>query len=188
MTRFFPVLVVLFAGCQSGDPEVVMDECLVERTQETIRTCTPRSLHPETDPENPEFGRVPCVAIVSGRVNTPFCECTRPGFSPASDAQAELAQSELEAGSLCVDACCDTYCFCVLEQLSGEELAYCQGVGELDFEPGYGPQGWCYVEPDLGIGDPSKVENCPDSQRQLVLFEPPSVVNGSISYIACIGG
>lgn len=185
--RFLPLLVVLFAGCESGDPEVVMDECFVETTQEPIRTCMPRSLHPVTDPEDPEFGRVPCVAIVGSRANTPFCECTRPGFSPASDAQAELARNELEAGGLCVDACCDSYCFCLLEQLSGEALAYCQGVGELDFEPGYGPQGWCYVEPDVGVGDPSKVENCPDTQRQLVFFEPSTVINGSITYIACIG-
>ena len=180
-------VVAAITGCESGSPEVSPDECFVETAQEPIKTCFPRPLYPVTDPESPDYGRVPCVAIVSGRAGTPFCDCARPGYSPASADQAEVARDELEAMALCVDACCEHYCFCELQQLSGDELAWCQGLDDTEYEPGYAPQGWCYVDADAGIGDPSLVEHCPDTQRRLVLFVPPYVLmSGNVTYLACL--
>jgi hypothetical protein len=175
-------LIFLVVGCSSSSE--VKDQCLVETTQESVRTCFPQPLDLVTDPQSPDYGRVPCVLITAARVETPYCDCTLAGYAPVTDAQAALARDELRVGSLCEGACCDDYCFCQLLQLSGADLDYCQGrIPELP--PDTYPHGFCYVEPDRGFGDPSTVERCPSTQRQLVLFHPSEVINHRVGFFAC---
>jgi hypothetical protein len=129
---------------------------------------------------------VPCVVIVASRV-TSFCACARPGLRPATDEQAAVARAELAGGAYCSGACCDEYCFCELPQFSGDALATCQ-----DRAPGEPPDGtssgWCYVEPGAGFGDPSRVEHCHETQRQLIRWMPDDALKPhELAFVACIG-
>ena len=174
-------LVVLCAGCaaRSEDGEA----CLVEQTKEPLtRSCLPTTLEPESDPESANYGRVNCALIVSGVAGTPFCDCTRPGYAPATDAEVDLAREELRFRGLCVDGCCDDVCSCQLLQLAGDELAACQWPDESESSP----RGWCYVEPDAGWGDASTVADCPNSQRRLIRIVPKSIMNHMVGTLACI--
>jgi len=69
----------------------------------------------------------------------------------------------------CSNACCADLCFCELLQLSGDALLHCQaGIDDPEVDV----QGFCYVEPDVGVGDPSTVEDCRPSERQNLRFTP----------------
>jgi hypothetical protein len=179
-------LAILAVGCSAGEPEEE-SQCFVERTVEPFtRTCLPRSLAPELDPESPDYGRLPCVVIDAGPAGTPSCDCARPGFAPASDAQVALARETLDAQLLCEGGCCDNLCFCELLQFSGAALDYCQGR-EPDYLPGPLPNGWCYVEPGVGLGDASTVANCPATQQRLIRFLPDdALMNHHTALFACI--
>jgi hypothetical protein len=86
-----------------------------------------------------------------------------------------------------VDSCCDSYYFCELLQFSGAALDVCQGREPDEPPPEPLPNGWCYVAPDAGFGDPSTVENCPPTQRQLVRFLPDdALIDGHFAFLACI--
>lgn len=159
------------------------DACLVGRAQEPIKACFPTSLEPESNPDSPNYGQVNCSFIVSGTAGTPFCDCARENYVPASDAHAELAREELRVRGLCFGPCCDNVCSCVLLQLAGDELTACQWPNEAESPP----RGWCYVEPDAGWGDPSTVADCPSSQARLLRIVPESVMpKGTIGTLACI--
>jgi hypothetical protein len=174
-------LVVLCFGCAARSE--TEDACLVGLEREPLRTCFPTSLEPEANPESPRYGQVNCTFIVSGTAGTPFCDCTRQNYVPASDAQSELARDELRARGLCFGDCCENVCSCVLLQLSGDELTACQWPNEAESSP----RGWCYVEPEAGWGDPSTVEDCPSNQQKLLRIVPESVMpNGTIGTLACI--
>jgi hypothetical protein len=179
--RHAVVLALSVAGCTGSSVEEA--RCHVEATQEPVRACFPEPLEPVTDPDSPDYGRVPCVALVARRSDTVFCECAVDGYAPPTDSQVEIGRDELRSSALCEGACCEEYCLCQLRQFSGDDLAYCQGRLEAE-PPGYA-RGFCYVEPDRGFGDPSTVENCPESQRRLVLFHPPGGYSGSVTFIAC---
>jgi hypothetical protein len=46
--------------------------------------------------------------------------------------------------------------------------------------------GWCYIDPNQGLGDPSLVATCPAGQKQILRFvgsDTPS--NGAMVLIAC---
>ena len=169
MTKLgFLVLGVAAAGCVSSR-EPPDDTCQFAQVQQALTLkCLGRSLEPVTDPESPDFGRVPCWMVEIGTQDTEFCRCAGAGYAPASEAQTETALATLRAGGECHDACCESVCFCELLQLSGEELRACQ-AGENE-SVAIDTPGFCYVEPAAGVGDPSTVASCAaDEQQQLIL-------------------
>jgi hypothetical protein len=181
--RYAWPLVLLAVACAERS---VDDACWIDATHEPFtRTCLPVALEPELEPTSPEYGRVPCVVIVTRPAGSAFCDCTLAGYAPVSDAQAALVRDQLRASGLCEAACCEEACSCELLQFSGAELDHCQS---RDGEPPSrdGPPGWCYVEPDAGFGEPSLVADCPITQRQLLRFLPSAILNGSHGSLACI--
>ena len=48
--------------------------------------------------------------------------------------------------------------------------------------------GWCYVDPDRGIGNPSLVAKCTDTSRRVVRFVGEDTpASGASVFIACEG-
>ena len=174
-------LVVLCVGC---DPSSEIDDaCLEGKSQEPVRVCLSTTLEPESNPESSRYGQVNCAFIVTGFAGTPFCDCTRRGYAPASDAQVEFAREEQQLRGHCQGSCCEESCSCLLLQLSGDELAACQWPDETESSA----RGWCYVEPDAGWGDTRTVAECPDTQQRLIRFMPANVIaHGHTGTLACI--
>jgi hypothetical protein len=187
MRRAVIATLVLFSGCATGG-EDEGSSCAVGTDSEPLaRACYPEPLGVVTDPEAGEYGRVPCVVIAAARSGTSFCDCARPGFRAATAEQADVAREQLEVGALCEGTCCDDYCFCELLQLSGNALAACQDRASSE-APAPPTNGWCYIEPAAGFGDPSRIADCPSVQPQLVRFVPESVIaDGQMSIVACRG-
>jgi len=166
-------LALALSGCASepleqGDPGKACD--FGHERQAYTLGCLKQSLDPVTDSESPDFGRVNCKLIEIGKVETDFCSCALPGFAPATGEQIANAYAFLDANGECRNACCDDVCCCELLQLSGDELVACQGGDNTRVT--VDRQGWCYVEPDLGIGDPSTVSACAPDARHGVLLTP----------------
>ena len=79
---------------------------------------------------------------------------------------------------------CSSYCYCEIERLSGAELDIC--LNSLT-DPG-GIYGYCYVDPNEGVGNPGLIAACPDTQPQIIRFLGENVPSpGAASFIACTG-
>ena len=139
------MLTVGVPGCGADATAYDPARCASRTAQALTLKCGDHSLSPVTDPESPDFGRVPCWLVAAGQYGSDFCKCDAPGFAPASTAQTNAAVQELDSTGNCTTACCLYTCFCELLQLEGDDLKTCQSGdpdGTLDIP------GWCYVEPD----------------------------------------
>jgi len=167
-TRLWVAATGAVLACGSADPALQAERC-PGREQAAVIRCRDASLSPVTDPESPEFGRVPCRFFAFDAPGSDFCECSVPGFRPLGAADEATARGYFESVGACTDACCEDMCFCELLQLSGDELAVCQAgdpASTLDLP------GFCYVEPELGIGDPSTTSDCKPYEQYQLLFTP----------------
>ena len=168
--KLLAAIALVAIGCVSTEPPT-NDRCQFGTDQQALSSrCLPRSLDPVTDPANPDFGRVPCVMVEYAQLGSDFCDCTAAGYRPATQNEAELALTMLSSWGACENACCQTLCFCELMQLSGDQLRACQG-GE-NAAIAIDTPGFCYVEPDVGVGDPSTVAGCQPNRRELLILTP----------------
>lgn len=124
----------------------------------------------ELDRNNPDYGRVTC-SVIEGRQRAEhpaFCACQEPGYSPLPDSEERAAAEQSLHEGLCEPPCCQSLCYCELNQLSGEDLTACQNS---DVRLG-GDNGWCFVAPHLGLGTLEAIErddyryqaHCPSPQ------------------------
>jgi hypothetical protein len=155
---------------------------LVDRFREALApTCLPRPLVTEN-------GEVPCTVVeASLQGGDCTCDASRGRVARTSGTIAAAVREELAALSLCGDitgVSCSDYCICDVRQLSGSELDECQN----SVSPPSVSYGYCYVDPDNGIGNPDLVATCPETQRQIIRFvgeEFPAP--GAAGFIACTG-
>jgi hypothetical protein len=48
--------------------------------------------------------------------------------------------------------------------------------------------GWCYVDPDRGLGEPALVASCPENLRRMVRFVGSATRDGSaMTFAVCPG-
>lgn len=160
-------------GCGSTPLEPEGGSCPAQTSAATVK-CFPRSLDPVTNPESPDFGRIPCRMFVVAEKETGICACDLPNYRPLGSIDTATARHYFADIGYCSSACCESLCFCELLQLSGDELLLCQAGVDVD------APGFCYVEPDVGVGDPSTVEDCKQSERYNVRLTP-SYVNYVVS-------
>jgi hypothetical protein len=74
---------------------------------------------------------------------------------------------------------------CQINQLQGGELDLCQTQGEAGYQ---GTPGYCYVDPNNGIGSQQVIVGCPDTEpRKLEFVGDNTPASGSITFIACVG-
>jgi hypothetical protein len=158
------------AGCGSTPLEPEGGSCPAQTSAPFTVKCLPRSLGPVTDPSNPDFGKVPCRVFVVGPEESGLCACDLPNYRPIGSIDSANVRQYFSDIGYCSNACCQSLCFCELLQLSGDELARCQAGDRSVDVPGF-----CYVEPDVGVGDPSTVEDCKPTERHLFFFTPSYV-------------
>jgi hypothetical protein len=78
---------------------------------------------------------------------------------------------------------CTELCVCELQQLSATALAACQSDPATDAPPGF-----CYVDPDAGLGSEELVSDCPaTSPRKLRFLGSESPANGNRWFLSCLG-
>lgn len=118
------------------------------------------------DAEFESDGTVPC-RMIAVRQASP-CECESGVRRPLEDEtlKAELATA-LERRGVCgknTGIPCDSYCACEVPQLQGSALRACQNeTAETPIDPAtmQPANGWCYLDPEAGFGNPMLIESCP---------------------------
>lgn len=173
---------------------------LVNRLKEKLKgSCLPRALSVD-----PDTHRVPCSiveAVGSNALSGASCEqfCADEYRDPVASSNPMNAAviDSMRRSKLCDTSStpkCGEMCLCELRQKEGGELETCQTADEgtvTNLQAGY-----CYVDPDNGIGNPALVENCPSTQRRILRFvgnNPTSTTGtavplpGALVYTACQG-
>ena len=121
--------------------------------------CLPRALAP------PEFGSD--CHMIEATTDAAAAGCSLPARSAVSSEEvARAVRSRMEAGGLCGPAQgptpdCTEFHVCEIAEADSSCL---QAVPSPD------AVGWCYIDPDNGVGDPSLVASCPASSRRIVRF------------------
>lgn len=125
----------------------------------------------DLDPASADYSRAEC-SVFEGqdRAEHPeFCDCTQPGYSPLTPSQQEAAADEAASYGSCSGPCCESLCFCELDQLTGDELSACQSGTRLSKE------GWCFVAPNQGLGEMEAIERI-DYSHQAKCPDPRAIV------------
>jgi hypothetical protein len=81
-------------------------------------------------------------------------------------------------------------CFCEIKQVLGEDLVACQKqTANPPINASMQPvNGWCYVDPAAGVGNPDIVEKCPDTEKRIVRFVGEGGAKaGATLFITCSG-
>lgn len=179
---------------------------IVERLKEALTVkCLPRPLTPGTPADSVEedVGKVPCAVVeVRPQVNG-VCEdamCTLNGRQMLTGERAKVipaAKDYLNNQGFCGGAglpSCDSFCFCELQQFTGDDLRFCQTKTDDNQHYGY-----CYVDPaaaekatpddtELIDGENALVKDCPSTQKRILRFLGTNIpARDGLAFIACIG-
>lgn len=159
---------------------------IVERLKEQLADkCLPRELSVDK-----ETGAASC-RIIEAVPSSGSAACdtssARLGIEPAVVDQVTKA---LEAKGRCGDTTgqpCDQFQMCEIKQLLASEDA--AGLESCQNNPNSSSgNGWCYIDPDKGIGSAALVEKCPDTEKRKLRFVGKgSPINGSVTFFACAG-
>jgi hypothetical protein len=152
--------------------------------------CLPRPLPVESDATSPDFGKVPCAVVEALPNAGGTCSCdTSHGRSPLAAADDKLpgaVRDQLALEGTCggrTGKSCSSYCLCKLDALGGDALEACQNGDDDGTSFGY-----CYVDPEHGIGNPELVKACPATSKRSLHFVGEGLpAHGSITFMACEG-
>ncbi len=129
-------------------------------SQALTRRCFPKALATDAD------GRVSCRVFRTFDAGTQACDCAAPGHRAPESVPESVRSTPFLQGHCADDPCCSDLCFCEVEQLSGAGLAACQG----QINPAPEPSGFCYVDPENGVGSSEITAECPKSEQRLLRF------------------
>jgi hypothetical protein len=159
------------------------------------------------DPEDPTDGSAPVVKCLppsffadangSGPCNTYFvsppataggnstCSCDTAGLSgPVHTPVRDSINKYLYDNGICDGATqtsCDDECVCQLAQAEGDERSACQN-GQVPADK----DGWCFVDPDAGLGSSDLVAACLPTQRQaLIFYDTGASLADGLIFIGC---
>ncbi len=154
---------------------------LVDRFVDTLAgRCLARA--PDLDSE----GHPSCVVLEVSLSGS--CNCGSTGRrAPPAEVLASV-RDDLRKDSLCGgpnQPDCAQACACELQEAAaGTPLSDCRSTKD----PGTQPPGYCYVDPEKGLGDPALVAACPSTGRRVLRFVGADTPRrGSITYMACLG-
>jgi hypothetical protein len=155
-------------GAAETDPDYGYNPAaaaLVRRFQDVLGLpCLPRPLPLDVD------GGLACTVVEARFPGPDGCSCdpnARSGPPPSSVRRAiedELATRGFCAGASGIE--CSSYCLCEIPELTGAQGEPCRS----SLEEAPAGDGYCYVEPDRGVGSPALVAHCPSAERQLIRF------------------
>ncbi|WP_437670542.1 hypothetical protein [Sorangium sp. So ce131] len=145
--------------------------------------CLARALTPD------ENGQVSCLVLEARTVPDGQCRCDEhPARRKVPDqhavAEREVLQDPISKAS-------GKNCVCEVEQLiDPAELKACQDTAppapvEVGGER---VNGWCYVDPGIGVGEPEVVAKCPSTERRQVRFTGEGeALPGATQFVICSG-
>lgn len=130
-------------------------------------------------------GRTSCRVLETRFTND--CDCTKPGRAEPNADQVDSVRATLKNDKLCgtpETPACDSLCACEIREAEGDALTRCRSTVDASAQaPGY-----CYVDPQKGLGDAALVRGCPATQQRLLrLVGPGTPRTGSLTFMACIG-
>ncbi len=181
-------------GDPASDPDYGYNPAvgaIINRLKEALTgKCLPRQLVPETNPDLPNFGQVPCAVIEATfdpGTGCPACSSLPGRQDPKEEIRPAVIQNLQQTGQ-CGGAAapCSSLCLCEIQQLTGGDLNACQ----TQLAPPNDIYGYCYIDAatDPPIGDPALVERCPPTQKRLLNFVGSDIpAPGAVAFIACIG-
>jgi hypothetical protein len=151
-----------------------------------LHRCLPRELTPD-----PATQRVPC-AVIEASVD-PECACSGAGYStdPISSDTRKAVLSHLESSGICTthpllptDIPCDSFCLCGIEQTLDPAAKHaCENDPIESIDPDI--SGYCYIDPDSGVGNPALVEDCPAGRQRMLRFVGDVPAPRSVVFMAC---
>lgn len=153
--------------------------------------CLPRPFDPD------EAGQIPCAIVEARSTASGACVCdaargrvTVRDVTNVVPAVEEYLRNVGECGAQGRPGCSD-YCYCELQQLSGDELLLCEGSVD---DPNT-TFGFCYVDPAIdsnGDGkpdaNPALLAECKDTEKRKLRFLGADVpASDALAFIACEG-
>jgi len=154
------------------------------KEQLTPQSCLPRQL--QLDPN--DASKIACVVLEASASAGGATECcAAPGrYEPADELRAGVVNALQQRGACDVtgQGACDDVCVCEVSQLVGDERAACQ-AGDADTGQSYG---FCYVDPEQGVGSEAAVASCPATEKRLLRFMGEPVPKaGAYAFLTCGG-
>lgn len=167
-------------------------QALVDRLKTKLAaTCLPRPLAPED-------GKLPCAVVEAIPPSySEWADCTEKGRLVVGDSLREAVRANLRTDELCDVAgtpTCSEFSFCQLKELTdddpGKALKACRS--QVGFENSSSIPGYCYVDPEHGIGEKSIVDACPVNRKRMLRIVGDGDMKrapapGSWTFIACTG-
>lgn len=113
------------------------------------------------------------------------CSCSGPARRPLNQVVTDLVSAQLLHNGHCADAdACAEYCACEVVPATGDGRTVCEQQEQAD-----DANGWCYVSPEQGLGNPELVDQCPPGGHRRLRFvgaaAPAS--DDSLYFMACQG-
>lgn len=155
---------------------------LIDRLKEKLGyQCLPRSLSPAPD------GQVECLVLEARVSDAPSCDGVNRIDVPSTNAGIIEEAKQSETANPAWNQ------FCLVPQLSGDDLHACQTTeGDPIVVDGEQVNGWCYLDATTvpSIGDPALVPSgCTPDQRRIVrLVGAANPSPGSTMFIVCTDG
>jgi len=138
---------------------------LVDRLKsKLVDSCLPRQLATES-------GKLSCE-VVEAVTDPAWTQCVAKGRNDVAPSLKEAVRRQLKDEGICDGdgkLPCSSYSFCSLKQLTDDmdpirPKTQCETLA--NFETVSPVPGFCYVDPDQGIGSDDLVANCPTSQKR----------------------
>lgn len=114
------------------------------------------------------------------------CACASGSQRPAASDVADTVRDYFAKMVQCdFDAlpACDDLCVCEVPMAAGDDLDSCLN----DQVPNEGAEGWCYVSPEQGVGDPALVSECPDRQKRRLRYLETGIEADALLALTCAG-
>ena len=186
----------------TGDPSVPSFgygpavDALVGRFSEPLgQSCLNRALEPAAD------GAVPC-AVVEAIPPRPgescdACEALGGRTTPGS-ALGRIVRRQVEERGRCGGTTgipCESLCLCEILSAGSGSDGDCSSIDSpleaCQCQKTPGVSGYCYVDPDAGIGSAELIKGCPATRRRLLRIvgthENPTPRSGATVFLACLG-
>ncbi|HMJ13834.1 MAG TPA: hypothetical protein VK524_20595, partial [Polyangiaceae bacterium] len=151
-------------------------------------------------------GEIPCKIVETTRIQGQTCGANSapPDGCPEANGRAtvseKLAAAVREQLRRSARACggeglppCNEYCMCEIQALEGADAEQCQTLPDDSAVQSLPNPGYCYVDPldppaGQNIGSLEAIAACKETEpRRLRFAGADTPVNGSITFIACVG-
>jgi hypothetical protein len=152
---------------------------IVERLKEQLKDkCLPRRLEVKDD------GTVSCLIVEADPDGDGTCDTSR-ARDLVSESVASEVRSRLKNSHTCTTPEeCNGFTLCHITPLEPNSPEYSECLAT---ESPRG-DGWCYIDPEQGLGDVSQVEKCDETKQRKIRFAGAGKPNkGTITFFACAG-